>query len=90
MWSGIDSICGFKSGGVVAEMEDELVEWQRWAVVLLQCTFPTFITQGFLGNRSRDLRRCDFSDAPNGPLHGLPRKPQPTALIYRCLQLLLA
>ena len=69
-------------------MEDEMAEWQRGAAVLLQRTFPTFITQGFLGNPSHDLRRCDFSDAPKGPLHGLPRKPQPMVLIYRCLQLL--
>jgi len=46
------------------------------------------MTQGFLGNHSRDLRRYDFSAAANGSLPGLPRKPQPMPLIYRCLQLL--
>ena len=28
--------------------------------------------RGFLGNRSRDLRRSDFSDAAYGPLSGPP------------------
>ena len=70
------------------------MKWKRWEWGLQQHCYigsvPPFRIQGFFGNRSRDLRRCDFSDAINGPLPRLPRKPQPIALIYRCLQLLLA
>ena len=32
---------------------------------------PPLCIQGFLGNRSRDLRRSDFSDVVYGPLLGL-------------------
>ena len=30
IWSGVGSVCGYEFGGVVAEMEDEMVKWQRW------------------------------------------------------------
>ena len=68
------------------------MKWKRWEWGLRQHYYigssTPFRIQGFFGNCSHDLRRCDFSDAANGPLPGLPRKPQPMALIYRCLQLL--
>ena len=68
------------------------MKWNRWERGLRRHYYigpsPPFRIQGFFGNRSHDLRRSDFSDAANGPLPGLPRKPQPMALIYHCLQLL--
>ena len=54
-------------------------KWKRWERGMRRHCYiglsPPFRIQGFFGNRSRDLRRCDFSDAPNGTLNGLPRKP---------------
>ena len=67
MEAGTDSVCGCESGSVMAEEEDEMAKWQRWERGGRQRRYkalsPPFRIQGFLGNRSRDLRRSEFSDA---------------------------
>ena len=77
---------------LVAREVRRKMKWKRWEQGLRRHYYigssPPFHIQGFFGNRSHDLRRCDFSNEANGLLLGLPRKPQPMALIYCCLQLL--
>ena len=56
-------------------------KWKRWERGMrrhcCKSLSPPFRIQGFLGNRSRDLRRFDFSDGVCGRLLGLLRNRSP-------------
>ena len=63
---GGGSKCGYESGNARAKDEGKMAKWQRWERRMRRRGYkalsPPFRIQGFLGNRSRDLRSSKFSN----------------------------
>ena len=85
IWLGFDGggkcDCGF--GDARVDKEDDVRKWERgMRRHCYKALSPFFVIQGFLGNRSRDLRRSEFSDAVCGPLPRPLRNHSPWCWFY--------